>query len=220
MLPLEPLAGRQKSIPHAENQRAILFVFYFFAHARYGIINTNGRKLFISLDIMPQDQERIQSLYKEIAPRLTNHLVASGQGYAAACDVVQETFLRIWKMRDQLRNDDSQVSGLAFTIAKNLVREHFRKDSRMTLQAEITDGEAGVVEPVVERQSDTGELRRRLQEAFAALPPLLREAYSMFQIMGLPIAEIARRTNVSESNVKVRIFRAKEKLRPLLKDLL
>ena len=90
---------------------------------------------------MSKDQERIQFLYREIAPRLTNHLVASGQGYAAACDVVQETFLRIWKMRDQLRNDDAQVSGLAFTIAKNLVREHFRKDSRLTLQAEITDGE-------------------------------------------------------------------------------
>lgn len=169
---------------------------------------------------MTQDQERIEALYRAIAPRLTNHLVASGSGYSAACDVVQETFLRIWKMRDHLRDEDSQISGLAFTIAKNLVREHYRKDSRMTLQAEITDGDAGTVAPEVERTGDADFLRRRLQEAFASLPPLLREAYSMFQVMGLPIAEIARRTNVSEANVKVRIFRAKEKLRPLLQDLL
>lgn len=166
------------------------------------------------------DKERIEELYREIAPKLTNHLVASGADYAFASDVVQETFLRIWKMRDSLRDDNSQVSGLAFTIAKNLVRERFRKDSRMTLQAEIEDGDGGVTEPDIERHADADELRRRLQVAFAELPPLLREAYSMFQIMGLPIAEIARRTNVSESNVKVRIFRAKEKLRPLLQDLL
>lgn len=166
------------------------------------------------------DKQRIEGLYRTIAPKLTNHLVASGVGYAYAADVVQETFLRIWKMRDSLIDDDSQVSGLAFTIAKNLVRERFRKDSRMTLQAEIEDGEGGVVNPDVEQHADAEELRRRLQAAFAELPPLLREAYSMFQIMGLPISEIARRTNVSESNVKVRIFRAKEKLRPLLRDLL
>lgn len=164
--------------------------------------------------------KRFAALYQEIAPRLANHLVACGQDYSAACDVVQETFLRIWRMRDQLRDDDMQVSGLAFTIAKNLVREHFRKDSRVTFLPELADGEGGTVSPAVEQGERLGILRRRLQEAFATLPPLLREAYSMYQIMGLSIAEIARRTNVSESNVKVRIFRAKEKLRPLLKDLL
>lgn len=169
---------------------------------------------------MQTDRQRIEELYRAIAPRLANHLVASGVDYARASDVVQETFLRIWKMRESLRDEDSQVSGLAFTIAKNLVREGFRKDSRMTLQPEIEDGDGGVVQPDVERHADADELRRRLQAAFAELPPLLREAYSMFQIMRLPIAEIARRTNVSESNVKVRIFRAKEKLRPLLQDLL
>lgn len=164
--------------------------------------------------------ERFAALYREIAPRLVNHLVACGQGFSSANDVVQETFLRIWKMRDQLRDDDMQVSGLAFTIAKNLVREHFRKDSRVTFLPELTDGDGGTVSPDVEQGDGRAILRRRLQEAFATLPPLLREAYSMYQIMGLSIAEIARRTNVSESNVKVRIFRAKEKLRPLLVDLL
>ena len=166
------------------------------------------------------NQERIERLYRDIAPRLTNHLVANGVDYAQAADVVQETFLRIWKMREELRDDDSQISGLAFTITKNLVREHYRKDSRLTFQAEIKDGDGGVTESDVERQVDVSVLRSRLQAAFAELPPLLREAYSLFQIMGLPIAEIARRTKVSESNVKVRIFRAKEKLRPLLQDLL
>ena len=62
-------------------------------------------------------------------------------------------------------------------------------------------------------------MRKRVLEALAQLPTLLREAYTLFQIQELSIREIALRTNASESSVKVRIFRAKEKLRPLLEDL-
>ena len=68
-------------------------------------------------------------------------------------------------------------------------------------------------------QSDIKYLRRRLTEAFAKLPPILREAYTLFQIGEMSIRDIANQTGVSENLVKVRIFRAKEKLRKILSDL-
>ena len=67
--------------------------------------------------------------------------------------------------------------------------------------------------------SDVSHLRNRLTQAFAQLPPTLREAYTLFQIGELSIHEIAHETGVSESLVKVRIHRAKQKLQPLLADL-
>ena len=161
-----------------------------------------------------------EELYQTIAPKLANFLIAGGAGYAVACVIVQETFMRLWKMRDELEDDEHQVSGLVYTIAKNIQLDRFRREKRLVLQPEITDEDAGSVTPEMFADERTAELRRRLTEAFAQLPPLLREAYTLFQIMELPIAEIARRTQVSEANVKVRIFRAKEKLKPLLKDLL
>ena len=50
---------------------------------------------------------------------------------------------------------------------------------------------------------------------------LLRDevTYTLFQIGELSIREIAHETGVSENLVKVRIFRAKEKLREILADL-
>jgi DNA-directed RNA polymerase specialized sigma24 family protein len=48
---------------------------------------------------------------------------------------------------------------------------------------------------------------------------MLSEAYTLFQIGELSIKEIAFQTGVSESLVKVRIFRAKERLKELLSDL-
>ena len=67
--------------------------------------------------------------------------------------------------------------------------------------------------------SDAEYLRSRLTAAFAKLPPILREAYTLFQIGEMSIRDIANQTGVSENLVKVRIFRAKEKLREILADL-
>ena len=67
--------------------------------------------------------------------------------------------------------------------------------------------------------SDAEYLRKRLKEAFAKLPPVLREAYTLFQIGEMSVSEIANQTGVSENLVKVRIFRAKERLKEILSDL-
>ena len=160
----------------------------------------------------------MEMLYKEIAPRLTNWLVSSGSSYHEACDLVQNTFLKIWKMRDDLRGNDSDISGLAFTIARNLRKNLVRDNSRITFVEEIRDEDAGTVGPATSA-SDAEYLRRRLSEAFSKLPPILREAYTLFQIGQMSIRDIANQAGVSENLVKVRIFRAKEKLREILSDL-
>ena len=181
----------------------------------------------------------IEQLYKDIAPRLTNWLVASGSGYHEACDLVQNTFLKIWKMRDDLRGDASAVSGLAFTIALNLRKNLVRDNARLSFVGEIRDpdenasgddsgevGDSAFMQAEISddgapgpASSDSEYLRRRLTEAFSRLPPVLREAYTLFQVGGRSIREIAMDTGVSENLVKVRIFRAKGKLREILSDL-
>ncbi len=160
----------------------------------------------------------IEKLYGEIAPRLTNWLVASGSSYHEACDLVQNTFLKIWKMRDDLHGDANDVSGLAFTIARNLRKNAVRDDARLSFVEEIKDEDAGLVGPAAS-PSDSEYLRQRLNEAFSKLPPILREAYTLFQIGEMSVRDIANQTGVSENLVKVRIFRAKEKLREILSDL-
>lgn len=160
----------------------------------------------------------IEELYKTIAPKLTNWLVSTGSSYHEACDLVQNVFLKIWKMRDDLHGDNADVSGLAFTIARNLRKNLARDDARLTFVDEIKDEDGGSADPA-QSPSDAEYLRRRLSAAFAKLPPVLRDAYTLFQVAELPIHEIARQTGVSENLVKVRIFRAKQKLQEILSDL-
>lgn len=160
----------------------------------------------------------IEEHYAEIAPHLTNWLVATGSSYHDACDLVQAVFLKLWKMKNDLRDSDSAVSGLAFTIAKNLRKNVVRDDSRITFKEEITDEDGGAAQTPV-MPSDAEYLRKRLNEAFAKLPPNLREAFTLFQIGELSIREISHELGISEGLVKVRIHRAKEKLREILSDL-
>ena len=161
----------------------------------------------------------MEQLYAEIAPKLTTYLVGSGSSYATACDIVQETFLRVWKHRDELLDDHEQVCGYVFTIARNYRKDLLRNGQRVVLRPEISEEEGGTVE---ERPAETADenaaLRRLLDAALAELPPLLREAFAMFQLGELSVREIARQTNTTEGNVKVRIHRAKEKMRKFLGD--
>ncbi len=160
----------------------------------------------------------VEEHYRALAPKLTNWLVATGSPYADACDLVQRTFLKIWEMRDDLRDNDAAVSGLVFTIAKNLRKNAWRDDAKMTFVDEIHEEAAGAVQPAPS-PSDAEYLRERIQAALAQLPPLLSEAYTLFQLGGLSIREIAHETGATENLVKVRIHRAKQKLQALLADL-
>ena len=156
-----------------------------------------------------------RQVYEEIAPKLTNYLVGCGASYAEACDLVQETFVRVWKRRDELIDDESQVRGFVFTVARNLRRNLVRDRAHETLQPEIAD--AGSYETDFESKDEIAALRKRLLAALAELPPILRETFALFQIAELSVREIARQTETTEANVKVRIHRAKEKLREKLK---
>jgi RNA polymerase sigma-70 factor (ECF subfamily) len=162
----------------------------------------------------------INEHYTVLAPKLLNWLVATGSSYAQSCDLVQETFLKLWKMRDEMLENDAAVAGLAFTIARNLRKNETRDLRREVLTNEIPENPDAASSPPATSPSDTIYLRNRLVAAFAKLPPLLREAYTLFQIAEMPISEIARQTNASESLVKVRIHRAKNKLREILSDLM
>ena len=159
----------------------------------------------------------LEEHYRTLAPRLTNWLVASGSPYAQACDLTQETFLKLWSMREELYDNDEAVAGLAFTIARNLRKNQIRDNQRIVFTDQPLPEEA--VEQNTPVAEDMDYMRQRIQAALNQLPPLLRDAYTLFQIAELSIAEIARETNATENLVKVRIHRAKTKLRELLADL-
>lgn len=125
--------------------------------------------------------------------------------------------MRLWNMREQLA-EDSSISGLVFTIARNLRTDYVRRNKRVVFQDEIRDEEL-TESPTENAADDMAYLRHKLQAALDALPEDLRQAYTLFQVTGMSVRDIARQEGISESLVKVRVFRARQRLQVLLQDL-
>jgi RNA polymerase sigma-70 factor (ECF subfamily) len=156
--------------------------------------------------------QQMKDLYNEIAPRLTNYLVANGESYESAKDLVQDTFIKLWSKREQFSLDDN-ISAMSFTIAKNLRIDKFRRDKFMVEQEEfdVVVDQSTLINPT-EEEEYLEYIRNCLKKALDELPEELRECYTLFNIGEMSIKEIAKQLSISESLVKVRIHRAKEKL--------
>ena len=170
----------------------------------------------------------IEQVYREVAPKLQSYLTGNGCSYATACDIVQETFLRLWKRKDELSDDLHQVSGLAFTIARNYRNDLHRKNARMVECSDCSNDQAE--DQMLEGQdvrldeARPGEaeeaaaaLRRRLKASLGRMPVELLETFALSRLGKLTVKDIASGTGASEANVKVRVHRAKEMLGKVMK---
>ena len=166
----------------------------------------------------------IDWVYREVAPKLQSYLTGNGCSYATACDIVQETFLRLWRRKDELSDDPHQVSGLAFTIARNYRNDLARKARHEVLEnrdegcgmrdeapRDAGEGVREVARPG-EAEEEGAALRRRLKASLGRMPVELLETFALSRLGKLSVKDIANGTGASEANVKVRVHRAKEML--------
>ena len=68
------------------------------------------------------------------------------------------------------------------------------------------------------RELDRAVLRRRITEALNNLPPETAEAYRLTKISGLSIREAAEILELTESDIKSKVFRARKKLMEALAE--
>lgn len=118
-----------------------------------------------------------------------------------ADEVVQESYLRLWKARAKGRIASSKA--YIFAIARNtaLTLLHRRRIYSPMALADLPDG------AVAEEKSDVAELvndrlRHELAlEAIEQLPRRCREIFRLAALEQLPTAEIVRRTGLAENTV-------------------
>ncbi|MCO5946108.1 RNA polymerase sigma factor [Mucilaginibacter flavidus] len=120
-----------------------------------------------------------------------------------AKDMAQETFILIWRKLPQFRNE-SAVGTWIYRIASNNCLRQIERSNRMP-KTELPEQIEDTLEPDMEWQS------RLLYKCIAELPETDRIIISL-ELEDVKQAEIAKITGLSESNVRVKIFRLKEKL--------
>ena len=164
----------------------------------------------------------LERAYRETGPKIVGYLVSCGADEATARDVLHDAVERVSRMMEE--REPSNLPALLFATARNLFKNRLRDGARLDFVEEVDD-DLCAKSPDAGRQSfdarpiDAPYLRRRIKAALAALPPPLRESYTLYQIGGRGAAEIAELTGVTENHVNVRIHRAKLALKKMLSDL-
>jgi RNA polymerase sigma-70 factor, ECF subfamily len=134
-----------------------------------------------------------------------------------ARDVVQEAYLRAYRGLPRFRGD-ARFTTWMYRITANCAAT-FVGRRRRSRHEELTDEVAGADDrPAVDPQAraDQAALRDRLQDALLDLPPRLRAVVVLRDIYDLSHEAIADELGISESAAKVRLHRARRRLRDRL----
>jgi RNA polymerase sigma-70 factor (ECF subfamily) len=131
-----------------------------------------------------------------------------------ARDVCQEAYLRAFRAIRRFRGD-AQFTTWLYRITANCASTHLGRRRRH--RHDELDDDAVVPDPCPDHDpvvaADASLLRGRLEEAIAELPPRLRAVVVLRDIYDLNHAEIADHLGISEPAAKVRLHRARRKLR-------
>lgn len=141
---------------------------------------------------------------------------------ATAEDLALETFVRLYRHCGSYAPSAAFASYL-FRIAANLARNHQRWLQRHPTVAlvdeheTLRDSSGNGASPA--ESAEMAESLRAVESAIAALPVDLREAILLFTYEEMSYSQIATTVKCSEKAVETRIYRARQMLRGMLKEL-
>ena len=160
------------------------------------------KKISFRNDILPLKNE----LYR-LALRITLNP-------AEAEDVVQETMIKVWNKREQW-NDIESIEAFCLTICRNISLDKMRKmeNQNQSLEEGEHDAPDQSYASNPEEQAMQQDKLKLIRRLINSLPEKQRSAMQLRDFEGKSYKEIAKIMDISEEQVKVNIFRARQTIR-------
>lgn len=134
--------------------------------------------------------------------------------YQLAEDIAQETFIRVYQHYGEFCNRSSiktWIIQIAINLCKNQMRTHWWKN-RFHQGIEEVEEAADCYDSILNGQLILNEICK--------LSIKYREVILLYYYQELTISEISKALDVKESTIKARLVRAREKLKPRLREVL
>lgn len=164
--------------------------------------------------VRDDDRDAFAVLVQRHQKMLLNFFARSGVQYDCE-DLVQQTFLRLYRYRDRYVAS-AKFTTFLFLLARQVWIDELRRRKR---QERLIDGLAAepLPEQIAPEAADAGAAGGLdLQSALASLPEGLRQVVELGVYQDLPYAEIAEILSIPVGTVKSRMFNALAKLRAFL----
>jgi RNA polymerase sigma-70 factor (ECF subfamily) len=147
-------------------------------------------------------------LIERVSPQLNRFFVAQSVSRGDADDLLQETWLRIHKVRHTYRPGEPALPWF-YAIARHIRVDHHRKSVRIAVGERKLDA---MSQDVITAPAESGNADG-LEALLAPLPASQREVIEMLKVAGMSLDEVARATSSTVGSVKQKVHRAYKKLR-------
>jgi RNA polymerase sigma factor, sigma-70 family len=178
------------------NQR----IFVTFLKPNRHLFRVQMKNISFTADVLP-----MKNLLYRLALRIT-------MNREEAEDIVQDTLIKVWNKRDDWENIES-IEAFSLTVCRNLALDRMKKAERQNAsldeqQAERPDRSRSPLELMEQR--DRVETVRRLVNS---LPEKQRSCMQLRDFEGKSYRDIATILGITEEQVKVNIFRARQTIK-------
>ncbi len=164
-------------------------------------------------NLLKKEKKESPEAFKELYSRYSSRIYAYCRRFVGykeeAEDIFQDTFKKFYEAAQQER-EMTNVYGFIIKIARNLCINSKRNQKR-TIEIDDT------LNISTKSRQDKEEMLDLIKQAIDELPAEYKDVLILREYQGLSYIEIAEMTNLSLGTVKVRIFRAKDKIRTILK---
>lgn len=159
---------------------------------------------------------------------LTNFVFRFVGDYDDCDDIVQETFVRVFRNKHSY-TPQAKFSTWIYTIASNLAKSRLRQRERhrlfslsslWTSEGEEKESEIPDLRYAADRDADSAVKHERIQNALNSISAKYREVVVLRDIQEFSYEEIAKITGLNLGTVKSRIKRGRTMLQKLLKDII
>ncbi len=168
---------------------------------------------------MTHNQEHnFYSIIDQHHDRIKKFVLVTVKDEWIADDLTQETFFRAHKNMGALK-DHTKISSWLFRIAYNLCLDHFRSAAKQPLNEFVTEEDKILSDlPSTQKQLEQHQMGECIQNQIRLLPEKHRTVVWLFDVLGLTLKETAEVLDISLENVKVRLHRARKKLKSILQQ--
>jgi RNA polymerase sigma factor (sigma-70 family) len=172
------------------------------------------------------DAAAFDALVRKYTPRLYSLVYNMTSNHEDTNDLLQEIFGKAYRSIHGFRGKSSFYTWI-HTIGVNMTINFVKKRGRRT-QMSLDDVDSNIQndkdfiemtassDPV--REAYLSELQKRLNEAMQKLSIEHRTVVTMFDVQGMPHAEIAKILSISEGTVRSRLFYAHRQLQNFLQE--
>ncbi|MBO8436424.1 MAG: RNA polymerase sigma factor [Spirochaetes bacterium] len=169
------------------------------------------------MEIKSTDRDDFRRIYDENYHLIVQVIMHIVYNIEIAEDLTQEAFERFYLKNMTFPGEDDAKYWL-IRVAKNLALNHVRRNKReIEMVEKVRHNPASSLESRDAAESAVeADERRAVRAAVDSLPENLRMVIQLKEYSGLDYKSIAKVLGISETNVKVRVYRARKKLEEAL----